>query len=91
MKRMTKLLAGWILALTTFAVLDANATIPSRFTIAAFVYVQDDSFTEGDLYKGSIERVRVTTRDLLELLHDTTGIEFPRGSFIDGLNGRESQ
>ncbi len=56
---------------------EAGATIPSCLGLKGIVYVLGESEQEGDVFKQKLDKVRFSTRDILELL----AMEFPMVNF----------
>lgn len=62
--------------------LPANATVPAPLDLFFAYYFQASQQSDGTVFKGDVKRVRVNSKDLLALLSQQTGINFPKGARI---------
>jgi hypothetical protein len=82
MKSRSILLRSLLVAAALFPAVPAQATVPSPLVLVFTFFVQASEVTEGDLYKGEVEPVRLNTKDLLALLAAETHQTFPKGARI---------
>ena len=71
-----------LLAAALFPALPVQATVPSPLVLNFTFYVQASQVTEGNLFKGEVDAVRLNSKDLLALLATQTGQTFPKGARI---------
>ncbi|WP_367870200.1 hypothetical protein [Luteolibacter sp. Populi] len=71
-----------LLAAALFPALPVQATVPSPLVLNFTFFIQASEVTEGNLFKGEVEAVRLNSKDLLALLATQTVQTFPKGARI---------
>ena len=62
--------------------LPAKATVASPLVMVTTLFLQVSEETEGNIFRGEVEAMRLNSKDLLGLFAQQTGMTFPRGARI---------